>query len=475
MKTMPFFLLAFLLASPALADVSLNRAQADREAQKQFLALNFFSQGRGMHLSPGLIKVFNKFMEVLPSPDHRRLDGRRWFARRWGLNFENGDLIGVFDEEYKKLRVGALGCVACHSSRAAGQFVVGLGNKNIDVVQTAKDLQRLELWWRDIVPARKKSAAYLEVEEDALAFARYLSDEKLGNLTQGLVPVSFVFGWFYRIHGEAIPPKFRRGQVKVPALWGYGEKRKAGLFSDGLGDGREAGWGALVELAAGQKPEAVRDYYPQLQKAEELFHDFLPPKYPFGMNKAMAESGKVIFSRSCAGCHGAYEKDAQGLPLFQQPRWIPWAVVRTDPERTLAATPELKGMLDRSPLADIVKYTNLGQGYFAPRLEGIWARFPYLHNGSVPSVAALLEKPAKRPKVFSLKDAGERKRFDAVTLGLTLPEDQEEEEKLLKKARKGKRDVYYVGREGQSNQGHDFHTDLSSAEKRALIEYLKTL
>lgn len=475
MRTAYFVVLALLPAVSALADASPSRSQANREAQKQFLELNFFSQGRGMHLSPGLITYFTKAMDKLPSPGNRRLDMRRWFTRRWGLTFEGKELIGVFDEDYEKLRVGALGCVACHSSRAAGQFVVGLGNKNIDVVQVAKDLQSLELWWQNVVPARKKSAVYLEVEADALAFSRYLSNERIGNLTQGLVPVSFVFGWFSRVHGEAIPKTMRRGQVKVPALWGYGEKRKAGLFSDGLGDGREAGWGALVELAAGQKPETVREYYPKLLKAEELFHDFLPPKYPFWVNKPLALSGKLVFSRNCAGCHGAYEKDQAGLPLFQQPRWIPWAVVRTDPDRTLAATPELKALLDRSPLSDIVRYTNLGQGYFAPRLEGIWARFPYLHNGSVPSVAALLEKPGNRPRAFSLKDAGEKKRFDESSLGLTLPEYPWEEKRLLKKALKGNRDVYYVGRDGQSNQGHDFHTDMSAAEKRALIEYLKTL
>ena len=29
--------------------------------------------------------------------------------------------------------------------------------------------------------------------------------------------------------------------------------------------------------------------------------------------------------------------------------------------------------------------------------------------------------------------------------------------------------------QGHSNQGHDFHTDMSAEEKAAVIEYLKTL
>ncbi len=39
-------------------------------------------------------------------------------------------------------------------------------------------------------------------------------------------------------------------------------------------------------------------------------------------------------------------------------------------------------------------------GYVNVPLEGLWLRGPYLHNGSVPTLADLLEDPAHRPKVF---------------------------------------------------------------------------
>ncbi len=38
--------------------------------------------------------------------------------------------------------------------------------------------------------------------------------------------------------------------------------------------------------------------------------------------------------------------------------------------------------------------------YKARPLEGIWATAPYLHNGSVPTLYALLQAPADRPKTF---------------------------------------------------------------------------
>ncbi|HEY8280362.1 MAG TPA: hypothetical protein VIH99_12105, partial [Bdellovibrionota bacterium] len=265
-----FFFGLFVFAIPVRAD----RAALDRDARAKFLQFNLFTDGRGMHLSPGLITYFNEVMSKLPSPANRKLDMRSWLTRRWGLNFEGKEVVGLFTKDYRSLKVGAVGCVACHSGRAAGQLVVGLGNKNIDVVRLATDAYKLESWWKKHVSPAKKNAAYVDVEEDALAFARYLGDTRIGNLSQGLVPVSFIRGWFYRVHGEPVPTEMRRGQVKVPFLWGYEEKRKIGLFCDGYGDPSEAGWAAAVELAAGQSAEAVRAYYPQVLEAEELFHHF---------------------------------------------------------------------------------------------------------------------------------------------------------------------------------------------------------
>ena len=39
-------------------------------------------------------------------------------------------------------------------------------------------------------------------------------------------------------------------------------------------------------------------------------------------------------------------------------------------------------------------------GYASQPLDGIWLRAPYLHNGSVPSLTALLAPPDQRPTSF---------------------------------------------------------------------------
>ena len=40
------------------------------------------------------------------------------------------------------------------------------------------------------------------------------------------------------------------------------------------------------------------------------------------------------------------------------------------------------------------------EGYVPPPLVGIWARYPYLHNNSIPTLCDLLTPAAKRTKKF---------------------------------------------------------------------------
>ena len=101
------------------------------------------------------------------------------------------------------------------------------------------------------------------------------------------------------------------------------------------------------------------------------------------------------------------------------------------------------------------------QGYVAMPLDGIWLRAPYLHNGSVPTVADLLQAPDTRPARFwrgyDLLDADKlgfvSEGADAERLGT----------------------MFDTSLPGNGNGGHVFGTELPAESKRALIEYLKTL
>jgi hypothetical protein len=105
--------------------------------------------------------------------------------------------------------------------------------------------------------------------------------------------------------------------------------------------------------------------------------------------------------------------------------------------------------------------------YKARPLNGIWATPPYLHNGSVPNLYALLSPVSERPSVFYLGN----REYDPVDIGYRT-EKFSGGFKLDTSIR------------GNSNSGHEFNNGagkgiigplLSPDDRRALIEYLKTL
>ena len=101
--------------------------------------------------------------------------------------------------------------------------------------------------------------------------------------------------------------------------------------------------------------------------------------------------------------------------------------------------------------------------YEARVLHGIWAAAPYLHNGSVPTLADLLKPAVDRPKSFMVGPA-----YDPVNVGLAT--DQTEFNYTLKTTGCDQRTS------GDSNCGHEFGTTtLTPGQKKALLEYLKTL
>jgi hypothetical protein len=107
-------------------------------------------------------------------------------------------------------------------------------------------------------------------------------------------------------------------------------------------------------------------------------------------------------------------------------------------------------------------------GYVAPPLNGIWASAPYLHNGSVPTLWHLLN-PGQRPAVWRRTEDGydqsrvglEVTSFDDVPGTVRLPSE--------------KREYFDTHRPGKSASGHEFPDQLSDDEKKAVLEYLKTL
>jgi mono/diheme cytochrome c family protein len=117
--------------------------------------------------------------------------------------------------------------------------------------------------------------------------------------------------------------------------------------------------------------------------------------------------------------------------------------------------------------------------YKARPLDGIWATAPYLHNGSVPTLYDLLSPYTERPREFWLGN----REFDPVKVGYVTTHLAGGFRLVTADARTG------APVRGNGNGGHLFETPgdpahprpgiigptLAPADRRALVEYLKTL
>ena len=95
-------------------------------------------------------------------------------------------------------------------------------------------------------------------------------------------------------------------------------------------------------------------------------------------------------------------------------------------------------------------------------LQGIWAAAPYLHNGSVPTLADLLNPVILRPLVFQVGPAYDTSRVGLASSQTKLNFTYLTTDCLLRNS-------------GNSRCGHEYGTLFTSSEKTALLEYLKQL
>jgi hypothetical protein len=96
-------------------------------------------------------------------------------------------------------------------------------------------------------------------------------------------------------------------------------------------------------------------------------------------------------------------------------------------------------------------------GYANQPLDGIWLRGPYLHNGSVPTLHHLLLPAKDRPKTFWRGND----LYDWRNVGF-VHDDRAFFE-------------FDTSLRGNGNQGHEYGTTLPEDQRKALLEYLKTL
>jgi mono/diheme cytochrome c family protein len=236
-------------------------------------------------------------------------------------------------------------------------------------------------------------------------------------------------------------------------LWNLGQRDGKALFWDGSNSSLKETVLASA-LAMGASPTWLDDAPPALARLQKYFASVRPPAYPFAVDRSAAQAGQAIFNEVCASCHATGGSRTGSV--------IPIAEVGTDRHRLDAWTADSAGAFNALGDGRDWKFAAFrkSDGYVAVPLDGVWLRAPYLHNGSVPSLADLLEPPERRPSQFWRGyDV-----YDPVSVGFVSSGSEAR--------RIGT--VHDTSKPGNGNAGHTYGAALAPEQKRALLEFLKT-
>ncbi len=406
------------------------------------------------------------------------------------------------------------GCAACHFSDLFGVKVLGLTNRFPRANLFFREGQLVAPYinsflFKDLLKTTEGERLMMLKAKNSTQWVGTKAPMTLG-LDTSLAQVALSLAkreidpYATRTMRSALYPRANKLSTMVadskPAVW-WNVKYKNRWLSDGsIVSGNPVHTNFLWnEIGRGTDLKKLEQWMnesgPQIEALTAAVFATKPPRFekffgPKAIDIELAKRGQKHFIESCQKCHGTYQK-AWDLPEAEQLTKIelvqntkvsyhkktPVIDVGTDPGRYLGMR-EFADDLNRLQISQNLKTVVEPQkGYVPPPLEGIWARWPYMHNNSIPNLCALLTPGADRPKSYYAGEAIDKKRdFDQECVGYPLGEKTPDEWK------KNNEYFYDSQKEGLSNLGHDqkiFIKDgkeiFNAEEKRELIEFLKTL
>jgi cytochrome c5 len=368
------------------------------------------------------------------------------------------------------VEVIAQNCLFCHAGTINGQLVVGLGNAASDFTgdfgalaaaapiglvlggDERAELAKFTERTATIAPFMKTATVGVNPADSfTAALLAHHVPETLSWTTTALVDLS---------QKEVLPES-------VPPWWNM--SRKTAMFYTGAGRGDHARLMSLASLLCVDGVDDARAIDRDFGDVRAYVASVESPRWPFVLDRPKAARGRLVFERACARCHGTSGDGAVHPNLL-----VPAREVGTDPavaERSTQIDPVFVDLLERGfhgETADSVAPPE--PSYVAPPLTGIWATAPYLHNGSVPTLAALLD--SRRRPTFWARSFDSRD-YDPREIGFRYEVLDHGPERELLRDRKAR--IYDTRKRGYGNGGHTFGDPLADEERSDLLEYLKTL
>ena len=344
-----------------------------------------------------------------------------------------------------------MSCLACHQGKVAGMVVPGLPNSHFALETLVEDVRNTKL---------RMGKRLVRMDIASVIFP-------LGT-TNGTTN-AVMFGTALMATRDAelnfvprLPPKMTHHDHDAPAWWNF--KKKTHLYSDGFAPKHHRPLMQFM-LIPENGPEKFAQWEDDFREVYAWLESLEAPAYPFEIDRPLAEQGEAVFNGICADCHGTY-----GAQEVYPNKIVAIEEVGTDPVRLSALSVEHRAAYGESWFGNFGEYETIADpgGYVAPPLDGIWASAPYFHNGSVPTVWHVMH-PDKRPEVWRRSEDG----YDPQKLGIEFAAFDKLPSSV--KTRRERRKYFDTGKFGKSAAGHTFPDALDEAEKRAVLEYLKTL
>jgi hypothetical protein len=213
-----------------------------------------------------------------------------------------------------------------------------------------------------------------------------------------------------------------------------------------------------------EEARQIDTYFPDVRA---FILSLQPPAWPFAVDTALAATGKDVFEGTCARCHGTYGEGGTYPNLI-----VSLDEVGTDPVLA-SGTAQFAGdyvrWFNRSFFGEL-SFLSPAPGYVAPPLDGVWATAPFLHNGSVPTIAALLDSSLRTPYFKRSYDTSSYREELMGWPSTPVAAGQDSEPDYDEKVK-----IYDTSQLGYSNAGHTFGDALTAEQRRAVMECLKTL